>query len=72
MSDIVDIGVNLGHRSFQADRKQVIERAFAAGVRTMIITGTSVAGSHEGVRITRDYHEYADAGPRCQMRWESL
>ena len=43
--DIVDIGVNLAHRSFRADRKQVIERAFAAGVRRMGITGTSVVGS---------------------------
>jgi len=29
--DIIDIGVNLANRSFQSDRKQVIERAFAAG-----------------------------------------
>ena len=53
--DIVDIGVNLAHRSFQADRKQIVERAFAAGVRTMVITGTSVVGSQEGVRIAREY-----------------
>jgi TatD DNase family protein len=44
-NDIVDIGVNLAHRSFQKDRTQIIELAFAAGVRTMIITGTSVAGT---------------------------
>lgn len=62
--DLVDIGVNLAHRSFHTDRKQVIERAFAAGVRTMIITGASVTGSHEGVRIAREYtHQlYATAG----------
>jgi TatD DNase family protein len=53
--DIVDIGVNLAHRSFRADRKHVIERAFAAGVRRMVITGTSVAGSQEGVQIAREY-----------------
>lgn len=53
--DIIDIGVNLGHRSFQADRSAVIERAFAAGVRTMIITGTNVAGSEEAVEIARAY-----------------
>jgi len=53
--DIVDIGVNLAHRSFQADRKQIVERAFAVGVRTMVITGTSVVGSQEGVRIAREY-----------------
>ncbi len=53
--DIVDIGVNLAHRSFRADRKQVIERAFAAGVRRMVITGTSLVGSQEGVQIAREY-----------------
>jgi TatD DNase family protein len=53
--DIVDIGVNLAHRSFQRDRREVIERAFAAGVRTMVVTGTSVAGSEEGLWIARTY-----------------
>ena len=62
--EIVDIGVNLAHRSFHADRKQVIERAFAAGARTMIITGTSVASSRDGLRIAREYHGqlFATAG----------
>ena len=53
--DIIDIGVNLAHRSFRADRKQVIQRAFAAGVRSMIITGTNVTGSQEGLRIAGEY-----------------
>ena len=53
--DIVDIGVNLAHRSFRADRGQVIERAFAAGVRIMVITGTSVENSREGVRIAQEF-----------------
>ena len=53
--EIVDIGVNLAHRSFQSDRKEVIERAFAAGVRTMIVTGTSLAGSQEALRIAGEY-----------------
>jgi len=62
--DLVDIGVNLGHRSFQADREAVIERAIAAGVRRMIITGTSVSASHEAVRIaqSRPGHLFATAG----------
>lgn len=49
--DLIDIGVNLAHRSFEADRKEVIARAFAAGVRTMIITGSSVTSSQEAQRI---------------------
>jgi TatD DNase family protein len=53
--NMVDIGINLAHRSFQRDRREVIERAFAAGVRTMIVTGTSLAASEEGLRIAREY-----------------
>ena len=54
-NDIVDIGVNLAHRSFRSDRAQIIDRAFAAGVRRMVITGASVAGSEDGVRIASDH-----------------
>jgi TatD DNase family protein len=54
-NDIVDIGVNLAHRSFRADLTQVIERAFAAGVRSMVITGTSVGSSEEALRIATQY-----------------
>jgi TatD DNase family protein len=44
---LVDIGVNLAHRSFNRDRDQVIARAVEAGVETLIITGTSAASSRE-------------------------
>src|SRR2546425_1031416 len=62
--EIVDIGVNLAHRSFLSDREEVIERAFAAGVRTMIITGTSLAGSQEALQVAREYPDqlFATAG----------
>jgi len=52
--EIIDIGVNLAHRSFHSDRKEVIARAIAAGVRTMIITGTSLATSETAIRIARE------------------
>ncbi len=62
--NIIDIGVNLAHRSFDADRKQVIERAFAAGVRTMVATGTSLAGSQGVLHIAQEYPHriFATAG----------
>jgi len=53
--DIVDIGVNLAHRSFDPDRPQVIARAFAAGVRTLIVTGATLATSQEAQQIAREY-----------------
>lgn len=51
--ELVDIGVNLGHRSFGPDREAVIDRALAAGVRTMICTGTSVRGSEDALALAR-------------------
>ena len=61
---LIDIGVNLGHRSFHADRSEVIRRAFAAGVETMIITGTNLASSQAAQRLAGDYagRLYATAG----------
>jgi TatD DNase family protein len=49
--ELIDIGVNLGHRSFAADREAVIDRAVAAGVRTMICTGTHVRGSQDAAAL---------------------
>ena len=62
--ETIDIGVNLAHRSFHSDREEVIARAIAAGVRTMIITGTSLATSETAVRIARESpnHLFATAG----------
>lgn len=49
--DLVDIGANLGHDSFDGDRDQVLERAAAAGVRRLIVTGTTVAASRKAVAM---------------------
>jgi TatD DNase family protein len=45
--ELIDIGVNLAHRRFAADRDAVIARALAAGVRAMVITGTSTQASRD-------------------------
>ncbi len=50
-SALVDIGVNLTHRQFASDRAAVIDRAIAAGVTRMILTGTSEAGSRESQQL---------------------
>jgi TatD DNase family protein len=50
---LVDIGVNLTHRSFAHDREAVIARAAAAGVRALVITGTSLAGSRQALAVAR-------------------
>jgi TatD DNase family protein len=52
---LIDIGVNLGHASFNVDRKQVIDRALAAGVYQMVVTGTSVKSSLEAQALASRY-----------------
>ena len=48
---MIDIGVNLANRAFAADRTAVIERAKAAGVDAMIITGTSIDESRSALAL---------------------
>lgn len=45
MTGLIDIGLNLTHDSFDADRDAVLSRAQDAGVERFVITGTSVAAS---------------------------
>ncbi|MFT3696428.1 MAG: TatD family hydrolase [Kofleriaceae bacterium] len=59
--ELVDIGINLTHRSFDRDRDAVIARGVAAGVGTLVITGTSVGDSQRAAELARD-RAYATAG----------
>jgi TatD DNase family protein len=61
---LVDIGVNLTHAAFDVDRQQVIDRAIAAGVQRMILTGTTVEGSQEAQTLASLYpgRLYSTAG----------
>lgn len=43
--DLIDIGANLTHDSFDDDRDATIRRAADAGVRRIVLTGSSVASS---------------------------
>jgi TatD DNase family protein len=43
--ELIDIGCNLTHDSFDGDREAVVRRAREAGVVQMIVTGASEAGS---------------------------
>lgn len=52
---LIDIGVNLTHAAFDHDRPQVIERALAAGVSTVILTGTTVAESQAALELAQQY-----------------
>jgi TatD DNase family protein len=51
MLDLIDIGANLTHDSFDADRDAVLSRAAAAGVSRIIVTGTSVTSSVQAAAL---------------------
>ncbi|MBK7580332.1 MAG: TatD family hydrolase [Myxococcales bacterium] len=55
VSPLIDIGVNLGHRSFARDRSAVLARARAAGVVQQVVTGTSTEGSRSAVGLAREH-----------------
>ena len=50
---LIDIGANLSHESFRRDRDDVIERARAAGVVQMVVTGASEEESAAASEIAR-------------------
>ena len=62
--ELIDIGCNLTHDSFDRDREAVIEAAHEAGVVQMIITGASAEGSLEAVKLAQTWPKqlFATAG----------
>ena len=49
--NLIDIGANLTHDSFDADRAAVIERAREAGVSRMVVTGADVEHSRAAIGL---------------------
>ena len=54
---LIDIGINLAHDSYDADREDVVRRAWAAGVHQFVVTGASVEGTRAALQL-------AHAAPR--------
>lgn len=48
---LIDIGVNLTNPSFDEKHQGVLERAYAAGVQQLVLTGTSVEGSEQALEL---------------------
>lgn len=72
--DLIDIGLNLTHDSFDSDRNEIMQAAADTGVRRCIITGTSLdsstaamelASSHSGWFSTAGVHPHqaSEYGP---------
>ena len=53
--NLIDIGCNLTHDSFDGDRAAVLQRARDAGVVQMIVTGASEAGSRGALELARSH-----------------
>jgi TatD DNase family protein len=49
--DLVDIGANLAHDSFDADRDAVLRRAHDAGVARIVVTGSSLESSRKALEL---------------------
>jgi TatD DNase family protein len=59
---LADIGANLTHASFREDLDDVLSRARHAGVRTIVVTGTSVEESRRAAGLADAHGLYATAG----------
>lgn len=61
---LIDIGANLTGKPFDRDREAVIERALAAGVSGMIVTGTDREANQAALALARKWPGvlYATAG----------
>src|SRR5262245_49128045 len=61
---LIDIGINLAHDSFDQDRDDVIARATRAGVVQMIVTGSSGHSTRTAIQLahSRPGYLFATAG----------
>ncbi len=70
---MIDIGANLADVSFDADREAVIERASAAGVQHMIVTGTGLSESQRAMELASEKPETlrctAGIHPHLATQW---
>lgn len=74
MADLIDVGANLTHESFSDDLPAVIDRAAGAGVRRLLVTGTTLAGSEAALSLARLHPGvlWATAGvhPHCAAEFD--
>jgi TatD DNase family protein len=73
---LIDIGVNLTNASFASREREVVDRAYAAGVSQLILTGTDIEGSEQALALSRRLDDsgerlFSTAGihPHCASAW---
>lgn len=64
INQIIDIGINLLHHSFEADREEIVRVAEADNISPLIITGTNVKSSMEASNYAAKFPNklYSTAG----------
>ncbi|MFT5399722.1 MAG: TatD DNase family protein [Gammaproteobacteria bacterium] len=55
MIEMIDIGVNLTNKSLSTDLEGVLQRASLAGVKQMVVTGTSLEDSRMALELCQKY-----------------
>ena len=72
---MIDICFNFTHDSFRADEDEVLLRAKQAGVKAMVVVGSDLADSTEGLALAKRYSDvlYAGVGvhPHNAKSWNS-
>ncbi len=75
---LIDIGVNLTNSAFNGKHPEIVERAAAAGVVQMLLTGTSLEGSEQALERCQHLdepglHLFSTAGvhPHDASSWSS-
>lgn len=51
--ELIDVGANLAHDSFDDDRDAVLSRAAAAGVTRLVLTGSSIQSNQDALLLAR-------------------
>ncbi|WP_339512206.1 TatD family hydrolase [Pseudomonas sp. RL_15y_Pfl2_60] len=75
---LTDIGVNLTHPSLAEQCAAVLDRAYAAGVTQLLLTGTSLVESEQAIKLCEEHDEsqsrlFSTAGihPHDASSWSS-
>ncbi|MGY2292967.1 TatD family hydrolase [Pseudomonas sp. SDO528_S397] len=75
---LIDIGVNLTNPSFDDRHVEVLDRAFAAGVQQLVLTGTAIEGSERALHLCEKLDDsgqrlFATAGihPHSASDWNA-
>ncbi len=71
---MIDIGANLAHDSFDADREALLQRAWDAGLECILVTGSSIASNEQALQLARAHpgRLYSTAGlhPHHAAEWD--